>query len=233
MCAEHVAEAATRPEVSTLEQAAERLSQPDKSWPDRRKGTDFRRTAALIGPGGEWEGLLESRGVLRGPRRSLISVWRMHRRGLVWNSEARRPELRDTFAAAVQFFNNYPLAPGAAQFLQLGSAEIPWNPHVVHPDPQFRRPPDGMPPELRRYYELHSSGGAGACCYARSSEWKSTADFGLPRLMFQLSLVLTGNCLYAEGAYALNVDASLAYTRMRDNGELPFGPALPPGGLFA
>jgi hypothetical protein len=98
---------------------------------------------------------------------------------------------------------------------------IPFNSHVIHKDHLPEQA--SLLPELQA---LIRSGRHGGCCWMASDQWQPTIDMSLALAVWTVSRILTGDKMHGEAA-SLNRTARDAMLRLREEGKLPLGPALP------
>lgn len=100
---------------------------------------------------------------------------------------------------------------------------IPWNAHVMHPD-GLPGQVESLPAELQRYVRM----GSGHVCYMNDSEWSGVEpDFcNLANVVWVISRILTLELVHPEEA-ALNPRARDVFIRMKEDGRVPLGAALP------
>jgi len=190
---------------------------------DRRKGRDLMQLVAL--EEGAWSQRMALLGARPGYRRSLDVLVAIRAAGLIWVGS---PEDCDTFQMMLGISNNYPMAAPAVMFV---SGPTPYHPNVLHRD--FRPDTRGLPAELQ---QLVNDEREGACCYAMASEWTPDLDHSLATVVRHVSRLLVGAKLRGE-EYALNTHARDHYLKLKQEGRLSLGPALPlpdvPGDLAA
>jgi hypothetical protein len=180
---------------------------------DRRKGRDLGQLAVL--DRGVWSDRFALLGARPGSRRSLDVLVAVRAAGLIWNGAV---EDCDTFQFLLGIANNYPMAAPAVVF---ANGPMPYHPNVLHRD--FRPDVRGLPAELQ---QLVNDERAGACCYSMQADWTPDLDRSLATVVRHVSRLLVGAKLRGE-EYALNTHARDHYLKLKDQGRLPLGPALP------
>lgn len=191
---------------------AERSGDPKQ----QRVATEIANLHALSR--GSWRGRVEIVDFAGGEDRSLIMVTRLWAAGSVWRDGT--VEVRDAdWLLAVGLSPTFPLVMPTVQFLR----PLPFNPHVV--DRQFLPEPARLSSELQQW--LRSEGHGGQMCYLASSQWSPDIEtHNLTLVFWQASRVLTLARVHGESV-SLNQPARDWCLRMRDEGRLPLGPALP------
>jgi len=184
---------------------------------DRRKGRDLLQLAAL--ENGAWSERMALLGARPGYRRTLDVLVAIRAAGLIFGSSI---EDRDTFQMVLGIPNNYPMAGPLVTFV---NDPAPYHPNVLHRD--FLPDTRGLPAELQ---QLVNDERGGACCYSMASEWTPDLDHSLATVVRHVSRLLVGAKLRGE-EYALNTHARDYYLKLKQQGRLPLGPALPLPGV--
>lgn len=180
---------------------------------DKRKGRDL--AVVLDACRATWRervvplGLLPAEGGT-----ALLAVFALRADGLVFSNGA--PAAYDQFSLAILIPEHYPLAMPFVVF----SDPLPFSPHVF--DTRFKPPAQGAPPEFHEFLQR----GNGCCCFVRHGQWTADCTHDLALLLWILSRIVTGNLMWGE-ATALNPRARDHFLRLKEQGRLPLGPALP------